>query len=510
MFNIHQSKIWCGLLCIVLLCGCHSQVRHTAQLEVERAADAVESFSRNPDAHTVLRVETDRPWTGFTRLASRQTPLPVHLQADDAVTLSLSGQLSDSILARRIESAAGMAVRFVGGDVSGVTALDHATDVWVPEHGIWTGSLNSLLDLWCDAGGYAWRIVPDSDVIEIIRERTVAFRLNALAGVQSVNGTASTTETGGDDGGTSLARQTMSTRFARDPWPEIIAQLESQLEEDTRVSAAPATATVIVRGTPANIEQARKYFSWLNRTVLLPVTLTVEVYAVEFQESSNFEAGINGVLGSIIGTNTGVEFNGSSIGIIKPSPGGDSLATAVSILRRKAAVSRILSATVPSLNAQPAQFFELFSEAYLREIRTTTNDGGAQTSLVPGTVASGFALTYIAQSVAADEVLLRLFASIQDRPVFATFRSANQQIQLPAYGSRTIQVTQKVARGETLVLTGFRDRGARSSDSGSFDADVPFPFGNAAHDVARVEQVLLVKVATGTPLGIAESPGSDL
>ena len=37
-------------------------------------------------------------------------------------------------------------------------------------------------------------------------------------------------------------------------------------------------------------------------------------------------------------------------------------------------VSRVLSADIPSLNGKPAQFFELYKEAYLKEQRSTAGD----------------------------------------------------------------------------------------------------------------------------------------
>lgn len=118
-------------------------------------------------------------------------------------------------------------------------------------------------------------------------------------------------------------------------------------------------------------------------------------------------------------------------------------------------------------------------------------------------------MTFVAQIVSPHDVLIRLFASLQDRPAFAVFETANQRIQLPAYGSRAVQVTQKVSRGETLVVTGFRDRGTVSDRRGTFDAALPFPFGGATSDASRVEQVLLVTAEAGEPLGIVETSGDD-
>ena len=188
----------------------------------------------------------------------------------------------------------------------------------------------------------------------------------------------------------------------------------------------------------------------------------------------------------------------------------DALAATVRALSRAGTVSRVLSADIPSLNGKPAQFLELTNEAYLKELRTTAGEGLAQTELVPGTVSSGFALSYLARITGPDEVLVRLSASLRDRPRFTTFTSDGHTIQLPAYGGRAIQVTRKIGRGETLVVTGFSDRGAVSSREGSVDADVPVPFGGRSARLVREERVLLVAAEIGAPLGIAEVHGVEL
>jgi len=124
--------------------------------------------------------------------------------------------------------------------------------------------------------------------------------------------------------------------------------------------------------------------------------------------------------------------------------------------------------------------------------------------LTPGTVSSGFGLSFVARIVAPDEVLARITATIQDRPEFAAFGAAGNQIQLPSGGRRAIVVTQRIARGETLLLTGFRDRSSSGSREGTFHPDVPLPEGGVDTDIARVETALLVTADIGQPLGLSE------
>ncbi len=82
----------------------------------------------------------------------------------------------------------------------------------------------------------------------------------------------------------------------------------------------------------------------------------------------------------------------------------------VRALNSAGAVSRVLSADIPSLNGKPAQFFELFQDAYLRELRTTAGDGIAQTELIPGTVSSGFAVSYLLRM--SKSVAIRCFDAL--------------------------------------------------------------------------------------------------
>ena len=68
-------------------------------------------------------------------------------------------------------------------------------------------------------------------------------------------------------------------------------------------------------------------------------------------------------------------------------------------------------------------------------------------------------------------------------------------------------MTQKIGRGETLMVTGFSDRSAAARRSGTFDVALPLPDGGRKASSARVEQVLLVTADIGAPLGIAEVRG---
>ena len=518
----------CFALSVAMLSGCGLAEVERARMEtgdVARQVSALRAPHAGPRLSTVRLIER-RPYVGLTRIEpDPRAGLPARFRRADAVTLPLAGIGAAAVLAGRIEAATGLAVRFTGpprraddttgGDTPVNVFGEAVRDGLSPDGGIWTGPLDALLDSWTEPSGYEWRYDADRQAIEIVRRRSAVFQIHALAGKQHYTVSSSTQDSaaGGDgegSGGGNLTSQTISTETDYDPWPEIEGQLKGLLDPGTRLSVAPSSASVTVSGTPRDIARARAYLGYLNREVLRPVTLSVHVYSVRVEREADYDLGLSFSIARLLGEALRVSVGSNAVALIKPSPGGesgDTLSATVKALNSAGAVSRVLSADIPSLNGKPAQFFELFQEAYLRELRTTAGDGIAQTELVPGTVSSGFAVSYLPRITGPGEVLVRLFASLRDRPSFTAFTSNSQTIQLPAYASRAIQVTQKIGRGETLMVTGFSDRSAAAGRSGTFDADLPLPEGARKASSARIEQVLLVTADIGEPLGIAEVRG---
>ncbi|MCY4609945.1 MAG: hypothetical protein OXD40_15340 [bacterium] len=503
----------------ILLAACAYGGTEVAREHADDVTAAIETAAPEPSPDfRVLQVDSARPFTGIAVLAPPAPRLPLPWTADDAVSLSLGGTLGDQSTAALIEAATGVAVRFQGhrpddapDDPFGLPATPFgAVAAGLPEGGIWTGPLDDLLDTWTATRGYAWRWKPETEHIEVVRSQAVAWTLNALAGTQSIDGATSTTESAGEGSSTNLARQSMAASATYDPWTEVTAQLAAVLDASATIAASPSTASLTVHGLPRDIGRARNYLAWLNRTILRPVTVTFSIYRVAFESGADYELGIAGTLERVFGTSVGLEVLSGGISIVQPAPGIDSLDAAIGALETAGTVSRELTATVPSLNAQPSHFFELFSETYLAEISTSLDQGVVETALTPGTVSSGFAMEFVAQIVAPHEVLVRIFASILDRPDFTTFGTGTLRLQLPSFGNRAVQITQTVGRGETLVITGFRDRGTKAAGSGTFDADVPFPFGSRDIDDDFTEQVLLISAEAGPPMGVVERSGEEL
>ena len=421
---------------LLSLSGCGLAAVDDARDEAETVArDAAAARSELERAGYVTVRTLDRPYVGIELVEEKQDLLPARFLADDAVTLPLAGAHDDTVLAARIEAATGLGVRFVGAARESAAAVFGTPDELMPSGGIWTGPLDRLLDAWTEAAGHAWRYDEEAGRIEIVRTLTAVFRVNALAGTER-HGASSSTQDQAGDGSSSLSTQSIASETVYDPWPEIEEQLAGLVAEKTRVTVSPASASVTVNGTPGDVHKVRGYLAWLNREVLRPVTLSVHLYAVSFERETDH--GVDLSVSELLGSSTGLTVAGDTVSVVRPGGAEETLAATVRALSRAGTVSRVLSADIPSLNGKPAQFLELVNEAYLKELRTTAGEGVAQTELVPGTVSSGFALSYLARITGPDEVLVRLNASLRDRPRFATFTTDGHTIQLPAYGGRAI------------------------------------------------------------------------
>ncbi|MCY4501996.1 MAG: hypothetical protein OXE57_10595 [Alphaproteobacteria bacterium] len=500
------------------------------QDEVAREAASVEDRlssvgSLEPDRPGFRSLTRSRdPYLALRAVEAERSLLPEDLRSEAGIVVTLGygpgNEPSDESLARRISDAAGIPVRIVGvrwqgaaGDGGPVEAsantdrtgwLDALSDELIGEAGVWSGPLDRLLDAWTQAAGYRWRYDEKSATVEVVRSETRIFEVHALAGSQEYK--VDTTTSGSAGEGTSGgSEQSISSEMTYDPWEEIGPLAAAAAGPEGAVSVSETAGTVTVTGLPRAADRVRAYLKHVNGHVLRPVTLSVHVYSVRFDKGSDYEVGLTGILPEVFGSNFVVGVDGGSISVVKPtSVGASSLAATVNALRKVGTASRVLSVDVPTLNGRPAQFYDLFDQAYLAKITTTVQEGLRTVQLEPDTVSWGFGLSFVARIVAPDEVLARITATIQDRAEIVPFGVTGNQIQLPASGRRAIVATQRIARGETLLLTGFRERSSSGERSGTFHPSVPLPEGSSDTAIARVETALLVTADIGTPLGISE------
>ncbi len=462
-------------------------------------------------APAVLHVETQRPYTGLhPLLASAKDDLPERFLGEDGISIPLERGMTAPEMAQHISAATGLAVRFVGrapprAEGRAAPRYERRGDRVLGHEARWQGSLAELLDEWTQALGYEWTFAPARSAIEVVRTMSAVYQLHALGGLQEYRVESTTSGGASGSGETStadFARQALQTQYQYDPWAEIEEAVSGLISAETQVGVSPAQASVTVTGLPADVRRVGRYLRHVNRTVLRPIEVTVRVFSVSRDSGADFQTDFSAALRSIAGGAYDVVFEGlpgtQSVGVVRPgsAAGRNSLEVTLRALRSLGTVSRVLSAGVPALNGAPAQYYELVRHTYLAEISTTANEGGVSTELRPGSISSGFAMSYVGRITGPGEVMLRIFASLQDPPTFEVFGNATNLIQLPEFRSRGISVTQRVREGETLVLSGFSDRVLSSDQEGFLRAGNPLA-GATLHADSRTDQVLLVTSRIG-------------
>ena len=520
-----RSVVFFLPICTLLFAACDFREKlEEADREIDAVADMLSEVRASEDDSSFgsVRVIERHPYIGAARVAVDQAAgLPDFVLGKGAIVLPQAGMISDAALAGQIEEVTGLAVHFAGqvqarqeGTAPGADALAIWRERVGPAGVLWSGSLDALLDGWTEAAGYQWRFDAEIGRIEVVRHRSVLFHVHALAGTQSYSAESSASDGGGTEGGSASSSHSLNSSAEFDPWGEIGEQLRGLVAESTEVTVSQSSGGVLVSGVPGDVARVRAYLAHLNQEVLRPVTVSIHVYAVRMNRGARYDLGLGFEIGRLLGEMVGIVSDGTTgqVQVVRPSSvEQDTLTATVEAMSQSGRVSRVLSADVPSLNHKPAQFFELFKQTYVKELRTTqVEGGGAQTQVTPGTVSSGFAFSFVPQITGPGEVLLKLFASLQDVPEIKTFGPGDFRIQLPEYGTRAVNLVQKLRRGETLVVTGFRQRDASTRGSGTFDEDLVLPAGGGISSWTEIEQVLLVRAEIGPPLGVSEVHGAEL
>ena len=258
-----------------------------------------------------------------------------------------------------------------------------------------------------------------------------------------------------------------------------------------------------IHGLPRDIERVRDFLTDQNRSVLRPVSVTLDLVEVTRGTGANFRSELSGLLRSAFDGSTVIfELAGSSgaIGVVRPgSPSLPStLDATLSALASRASATRLLRTTVGTLNGLPAASHDLRSRAYLASITREASETGTTVTLTPGSVSDGYFFTVHPRIVGPDRVLLRLSLSATQLVEMRTFSSAGGSIQLPEQLARAVTLEHTLRPGETLIVSGFSDTSGRESRSGPFSPDILLG-GSRLSSSSRTEQVLLVTLAIDAP-----------
>lgn len=347
----------------------------------------------------------------------------------------------------------------------------------------YNGKLSGLLDVLAARFDVYWE--PDGDSIRFFHTKSRTFRLSALPGNSSMTSNIGTQSSGsgssgGAGGASSAASAQMNSGITFDGlsvWTAVEDGIKTMLSPRGRVVVTPATGTITVDDAPPSLERIAKYVADQNDALTRQVVLNVRVLSVELNDSDSYGVNWNAVYQNI-GSGVNVALNSMSglpgvasalsFNVVNTSSKWDGTQAMLEALSKQGRVSQVTSASIVTINNQPAPIQVGRQRSYLASSTTTLGTGGAgnTTTLVPGVVTTGFSMTVLPHILDNGRMMLQYAGDISSLVDIATVSSNGSSIQTPEIDTRNFLQRVMISNGETLVLTGFEQFGSTNNKQG--------------------------------------------
>ena len=392
----------------------------------------------------------------------------------------------------------------------------------------YTGSLSGLLDLISTRYGISWEY--KAGVIRFKGDQTRSYTLYAFPTDVTQTNTISgqvigSGQSGGSEGGANTQSQAsngVTSSVALKYWSTVKATIDNIVGVSGRVAITPETGTVTVTARPSVQRMVEDYVRQENRRLGRQVAIDVKVLSLTINNSDSVNFNLNALMSSL-GKGIGGAFesvapyaveNAASLSVgilnqvtqagktfsggyeidpedspryiedpanpgkymIDPETPGKYLprkgsSAIIQALSEKGSVSLLTSASVTTLNNQPAPVQVVSQTGYLAEVEVSTSEGVVSQALKPGTVTTGFNMNLLPRILSNGEILLNYNVALSDLNAINTFSSGSgansAQIQIPDVATRSFQQNVRMNNGSTLVLGGFERQVNNLSDRGT-------------------------------------------
>lgn len=351
----------------------------------------------------------------------------------------------------------------------------------------YNGKLAGLLDIVAAKFGMFWE--PEGDGIRYFKTKSRSFRLSALPGDSSMTSVIGTQTSGasgaGNSGSTSSSNTEQRSGIKFDNlsvWKAMEDSIKAMLSPDGRVVVTPATGTVTVDDTPPSLERVAKFIEDQNAALTRQVVLNVRVLSVELNDSDSYGVNWNAIY-QYVGRGMDIALNsvsglpaGSStlsFNVVNTNSKWDGTSAMLEALSKQGKVSQITSASIVTINNQPAPIQIGRQRSYLASSTTTIGTGGAgnTTTLTPGVVTTGFAMSVLPHILDSGRLMLQYSGDISALVDITTVASGGSAIQTPEIDTRNFLQRVLMNNGETLVLTGFEQVGMNGGKQGIGNAN---------------------------------------
>jgi type IVB pilus formation R64 PilN family outer membrane protein len=347
----------------------------------------------------------------------------------------------------------------------------------------YNGTLSGFLDLIAARYSASWEMERDS--VRFFKTKSKTFRIAALPGNTSLKSTIGSQSSGSSEGTTSssgVATQEAGTEFSGlSVWQGIEDSVKTMLSPDGRLTVTPATGTITVDDTPMVLERVSKFIDNQNDALSRQVVINVKVLSVDLTDSDEYGINWNAVY-----TNVNRSLGFSLSNAITPSAGAtnmtlkvlsgsmwDGTTAMVDALSKQGRVSQVTSASMVTINNQPAPIQVGKQTSYLASSQTTlgVNGSGNTTTLQPGKISTGFSMNMIPHILDSNKLMLQYSGDISSLIRIGSVSSGGSSIQTPEVDTRNFLQRVIMNSGETLVVTGFEQFNLSGDTQGVGDAE---------------------------------------
>jgi type IVB pilus formation R64 PilN family outer membrane protein len=475
----------------------------------------------------------------FSERITRLTQVPVKVAAD-AVAASSRALSGMSDMGQAAGGKAGAALKPplpMGRGAAATPAVENFMPSAVHIN-YRRGDLKGLLDTACARFGVSWKYADGA--IDFYFTDTRTFQVSAVPGDSSVNanvvseasnsggtqsmnsgmlggGTTGSSGSGsnGSNGVSSNNTSTTAVNSQLSIFGSLDAAIKAMLSPYGQVVSAPATGSISVTDTPDVLERVARFMEEQNRVISRQILVNVTVLSVTLSAEDSY--GINwGAVYQALGSRfsltsafTSGLTSATTLGaqVIAPTSRADGTAAVISALSQQGAVRRKTSASVTTLNNQPVPIQVATQQGYLASISTTnTANVGSQTSLMPGTVTTGFNMTLLPHLLDDGTVLMQFYTNLSVLDALQTVSSGGAnplQIQTPEIDTRNFLQRVAMKSGETLVISGYEGAADNSTQQGiGKPSNIVLGGG---YDARRSREVIVILI---TPLTVRPASGA--
>jgi MSHA biogenesis protein MshL len=357
--------------------------------------------------------------------------------------------------------------------------------MWSVDYG---GSLLGFLDAFAAQFGAYWDYEAGS--ITVFRTRARVFALSATPGTISFKdritneSSVGTNEAGGAGAGSTAQSASTAGGYQQveisnqsDIWVEVVDDVKAQLSSIGKVDANPAAGIITVSDIPPVLDRIEHYIAVINNRLSRQVALTIRLYAVTMSTDDALGFSLDAVFSSANGVRAG--FQGAT-----PFTAPTGIATAnavvlpaatgklskfvdteliVQALRASGRIAQVTETSVITRNNRTAPVQQTNTKTYIAQTSTViAADAGSSTTLVPGTVVSGFSGLITPHLLDDGRVLLQYGVNLVVLNEIVQLTSDDQTIGGPDYVKRAFDAELLLRPGETLVVVPYKEEINRS------------------------------------------------